>query len=294
MFSYVYNKMIKNNRNELVLYDIVRKIMSAAYYVIFKIIKNDLRLIGAKKFKKQFKNSDTMFAMASGASICEYSKSDFKLISKYDSIGVNFFLLHDFEPSFYIMESHKPNIGLFDLLHKKQNKVSAIPYLYKGYGGPYSLSRAISNILCIPRTEKFFLILKDAYMKGKWESAPGHLIDKAIDINRSDFFYNYIATILFVVFMSYKVGYKNVVLCGFDMDDKYFYCSDEKYKSEANKFNLCEERAKNKIANDPWRKNNILSVLIFMNEKFKSNRGGGVYVYSKKMSLSKYLPIYRN
>jgi len=41
MFSYVYNKMIKNNRNELVLYDIVRKIMSAAYYVIFKIIKND-------------------------------------------------------------------------------------------------------------------------------------------------------------------------------------------------------------------------------------------------------------
>ena len=77
--------MISNNNNKLKLYDIVRKTMSVAYYVIIKIIKSDLCLVGAKKFKKQFKNSNTMFAMASGASINEYSKSDFELISKYTS-----------------------------------------------------------------------------------------------------------------------------------------------------------------------------------------------------------------
>jgi hypothetical protein len=276
----------------MLFHDITHKILSYLYFIIVKYIRSDLRFVGSKIFTNKYKNSNTVFAMGTGMSINEYSERDFEQISMYDSIGVNFFLFHHFKPSFYFMEIHKTSIGLFDTLNKKQDRVSTIPYFYRGYSSPKSLLNMISNIRSIPKTQKYFLILKDAWIKGDWDSVPRHLIDKILDPKKTDFFYNYIGTILFLIFFSYKVGYKKIVLCGFDMDHNYFYCTDEKYKPEANALNLCNESAFNKISADPMKRKTVLDILIFMNEKFKKARNGGVYVYSKNMSLSKFLPVY--
>ena len=273
-------------------HDITHKILSYLYFIIVKSIRPNLHFVGSKLFTSNYKNSNTVFVMGTGMSINEYSETDFELISKHDSIGVNFFIFHHFKPSFYFMETHKTSIGLFDTLHKKQDKVSTIPYFYRGYSSPKSLLNMISNIKSIPKTQKYFLILKDAWIKGDWDSIPVHLIDKILDPKKTDFFYNYISTILFSIFFSYKVGYQKIVLCGFDMDHNYFYCTDEKYKPEANALNLCIESAFNKIATDPKKRNTVIDILIFMHEKFRADRNGGVYVYSEKMSLSKYLPVY--
>ena len=48
--------------------------------------------------------SDTVFILATGSSINGYPDSHWKTIEAHDSIGLNFFLLHDHVPTYYVME----------------------------------------------------------------------------------------------------------------------------------------------------------------------------------------------
>lgn len=274
--------------------DNLRKLLSISYFILIKIINRNAKYVGCDWLKNSYKSSDTLFGLASGSSINKYTDHDFTYIKSHDSIAVSFFLLHEFVPTFYLTETHSTDVGWFRLLCYKQKYISKVPVIYKGYNSPKNLTNIIKNSLAMPVTTKNYFIMKDSALRGEFKEIPEKSIRSALDINKSDYFYNYIASIIYIVFMAYKMGYKKVVLCGFDMDDKYFYCSNEKYKSEANALKLCEEWAINKIAKDPWRKKTIIDVLIFMNEKFKLDRDGGVYVYTKKMSLSKYLPVYKN
>jgi len=275
------------------IYDNLRKLFSIFYFVLIKITNSNAKFVGCDWLMKGYKNSDTLFGLASGSSINNYTDCDFIHIQSHDSIAVSFFLIHEFVPTFYLTETHPTEVGWFGLLRYKNKYISQVPVIYKGYNSPKNLTNIIKNSLAMPKTSKNFFIMKDSALRGEFDDIPNEFLYRALDGSKSDYFYNYIASIIYIVFMSYKMGYKNVVLCGFDMDDKYFYCTNEKYKSEANALKLCEEQAINKIAKDPWRKKNIIEVLIFMNEKFKLDRNGGVYVYSEKMSLSEYLPVYK-
>ena len=134
--------------------------------------------------------------------------------------------------------------------------------------------------------------MKDAYQYKSIDSVTDSMSNKVLNLKYSDFFYNRIGSILYTVYMSYKMGYKSVILCGFDMSSKYFYCTNMKYSIHAVKYGLCEVNKVNKIHNDDKRKDEIIKTLIFMNNKFKVERGGGVFVYTKDGLLSEYLPVF--
>jgi len=117
--------------------------------------------------------------------------------------------------------------------------------------------------------------------------------DNILKNSHSDFLYNNTGSILYTVFMSFKMGYKSVILCGFDMSDQYFYCkANSKIYQIAEQCGLCLAKHANKIHNDKDKIENIISVLIDMNNKFKIERGGGVFVYTKDGLLSEHLPIF--
>ena len=50
------------------------------------------------------KGSDTLYVLGSGASVGRLTRADFDAIAAADSIGLNFWLLHDFVPDFYQFE----------------------------------------------------------------------------------------------------------------------------------------------------------------------------------------------
>ena len=50
---------------------------------------------------KQFKTSNRVYILASGPSVLDITKEQWKEISKYDTIGFNHWYVHDFEPTFY-------------------------------------------------------------------------------------------------------------------------------------------------------------------------------------------------
>ena len=84
------------------------------YYLLYKIISQykKIRLnkfqLNGKRFDtsviKRYKTSDTLFILGSGPSICELNSKHFKIISDHDSIGFGFWCIHDFAPTYYMME----------------------------------------------------------------------------------------------------------------------------------------------------------------------------------------------
>jgi hypothetical protein len=269
--------------------DLSKKILSVIYFIIIKLIKNNAKLYGAKRLAKDFKSSENMFILATGDSINNYCKKDFETIKKSDSIGINFFILHNFIPKLYLIEPHENECGYFSELDQKKFKEASI--MYKGYASPRKLFKVILNIIKVPSSIKNFLVMKDAYQNENFNFIPPLLREKMLNVESSDYFYNRIASIIYVVYMSYKMGYKSVVLCGFDMSDKYFYCENNKNLKQANKYNLCNPENSHRL-NKTDRKKEIIEILVFMNNRFKTERGGGVFMYSRDGILSEYLPLY--
>ena len=273
------------------LYDYLKKSLSIFLFGLIKFIKPTSKYVGARKLKKYFKRSEMMFVLATGKSINSYSFKDFKRIGKADSVGINFFILHDFIPTFYLIEPHPNNLNYFSIL--SQSKFSNASVLYKGYGSLTKLSNIVRNVNSVPGNLKNFMVAKDAYQKGVWSSVPIWLRDNILKHSHSDFLYNNTGSILYAVFMSYKMGYKSVILCGFDMSDQYFYCdANSKLNQIAKQCGLCLATSANTIHNDEDRVEIIISVLTDMNNKFKMERGGGVFMYSNDGVLSEHLPIF--
>lgn len=279
--------------NHLIIFshDLYKKIVSIGFFLIIKIFLPHAKYTGAKALKNKFKTSDSMFALATGSSIEDYSDSDFSLIKSSNSIGINFFILNKFEPTLYLIETHPNSLGYFNFLEKKLK--NPVPIMYKGYSSHKKISLVVKNIKAVSKKIEQFLVIKDGYIRNKWASLPGWKKNNVLDISSSDFLYNDTASILYVVFMSYKMGYKNVILCGFDMSDKYFYCNPnhESYEYAVN-HGHCTLDSVNTIHDNEDRKKNIINILIDMDNKFSKERGGGVFVYTSDGILSRHLRLY--
>jgi hypothetical protein len=274
------------------IYDSIRRFISYCIFLWMKLFRMDLKLVGVKHLNKTFKTSDTLFALAPGGSINDYTNNDFKEIREHDSIGINHFILHEYIPTYYVTEPQDIDLGYFDALRAKGEIISEIPILFKGYGSHRKCFLNIANILRVPKYLKHFYAVKDSYIQGKWDMSSPTKIERILSSSKSDYFYNITASLIYVSIFAYKMGYRSVVLCGFDMTDTYFFCNDRKNEAFAKKYHLCEESQSNKLSKEAWRKKYVIGILNDINKKLVSHRNGGIFVYSDQMSLSEMFPTY--
>ena len=82
--------------------------------------------------------------------------------------------------------------------------------------------------------ERFYL-MKDAYHSANKIGLEESGVYSDVRRAKDDYFYNDIASLLYVLNLGYICGYKEVVLCGFDMSKDYFY-SDTRYKDVVSKY----------------------------------------------------------
>jgi hypothetical protein len=77
------------------------------------------------------KNSDTLCILATGPSINDLSDEDFKFIDKHDSIGLNLFIAHHYQPTYHQIEfwPQYKNTFLANYKQKYSNKIKEPPYL---------------------------------------------------------------------------------------------------------------------------------------------------------------------
>ena len=143
----------------------LRIFLGILFLFISKILIRSTIFCGVKYFTKNLKNSDKLFILAPGSSINGLNKKDFQEISRYDSIGLNYFIFHEFTPTGYLIETHDTYQGYFDYVACNNIKLSKVPILYKGYNSPIKIIEFVKNLYFIRKANlKQFYLMKDAYL----------------------------------------------------------------------------------------------------------------------------------
>lgn len=177
------------------------------------------------------KGSDTLFVLGSGASVGRLSEADFGQIAAADSIGLNFWLLHDFVPDFYQFEvaPEPERRDRFNaVLTRKAEAYAKVLFLYK------DLETRRQDLSAIPRAiaanlrvvNKVHLPLRDMAMMRAvltWWHRLSLMERTGLPLFGR-------ASLSLAVSFGILAGYARIVLVGVDLNDyRYFWDDDPRH-----------------------------------------------------------------
>ncbi len=246
------------------------------------------------------KKSDTLFILGCGASICDYGEHEWNQIRKGDSVGVNFWAIHDFVPDFYSIEvsctEDSPRMqSLFELFKLKKREYSNVKFYIK------DVWRTTDAILNMPKDLWSCMYLGEDYeIPGETKESFSKSISKLAS-NKYNFekdrllLYKKRATISLWVYFAYAMGYKNVVLCGVDLNNTaYFYEENFSYYQNKGIPVPCsgQDGTIHKTMDRKHGEVTIDWVLTEMDKYLLQPSGVHLFVGSKKSALYPKIPYY--
>jgi hypothetical protein len=104
--------------------------------------RHGVKTIDNLNFQK-YKKSDTMFILGSGSSVNKFTNKHWDIISDNDSLGLNFWIAHDFIPTFYCYEEPADILDrrriFYDIMDHKKKSLINTPIVIKDLI-PYKVS----------------------------------------------------------------------------------------------------------------------------------------------------------
>jgi hypothetical protein len=185
----------------------------------------------------KYRSSDTVFVFGTGASINEYPQSWWDVVRSHDSIGMNFFLLHEHVPTFQVMEDvHGIRARLLRTRYLDTGDYRGVPLIVKTQITNLSSKRVgerVDELSELPDEIKPHVYLSvDLLAAGKtvedmetsyrlmdrlgfWRPKPRFLL---LSKRRG--------SVSYVINLAVRAGYRRIVLCGVDLNHtEYFYDS---------------------------------------------------------------------
>lgn len=189
-----------------------------------------------QKFTR-YKTSDTIFILGSGPSINNISEDQWNHIRQENSVGFNYWFIHDFVPDFYMFQM-PPEIPLHEMtlnmLDSVRESYRDIPFIFRG-----DANAEVTFDTKDPRFET--LTNGDLYVLDEY---PIHR-KVQVDINLILEYFELMgmlefdripriipklrSSVILLMVLAYQMGYKKIVLCGVDMNEgfEHFYDAPE-------------------------------------------------------------------
>jgi len=234
------------------------------------------------KISRYVPKSKKIFIFGTGKSILELNQNHFQHIKQFDSIGLNFFVLHNFIPTIYMFEYISGEDRFQYWASEVEKKLSKHPTTL------YVTSELTLKFLKKPQYK---------YMQ-RWIKT--HLSDKLL---YHKLFYTIVRTkqsLPYLIFLNntfinnglihikgslstaidfaIKKKFETIVLCGIDLDDRgHFFPSDDEGKMHA--------------TNLPSKTIKIEEYLKYIFNKYSNKIN--FFISSKHSTLAKYLPLYQ-
>lgn len=178
------------------------------------------------------KHSDTLFVLGSGSSVLTFSEDDWRTIASNDSLGFNYWMLHPFVPSSYLLEMTTADA---DDLNRIARNVEArhdyrgTPIYVKDIGRCADAGEAIRHLAPLSSTLGPLRPIWDAELAEGgsdmfcrtlvWLNRLGGFSGRgpwAVPRNR--------ATVFLAVNLAVRAGYRTIVLGGVDLNNTdYFF-----------------------------------------------------------------------
>jgi len=210
---------------------IVRKELQSGLRSRYFAIRHGVKIFSDRRLLEH-KKSDTLFVLGSGGSINMLTKDEWKEIGRCDSVGLNFWVLHDFVPTYYCFEEARDGDRrdiFYKTLASRVEEFRNTPFIAKDLQDaaisfdkiPYQLRDNIYlsvdfTVQIGGRDDLLQSYLKTLGRLGRLKHGRGlHCL------------YGITASISYLLFFALHAGYSRVVLCGVDLSDsKYFYEED--------------------------------------------------------------------
>lgn len=267
--------------------------------VLKQKLKPEIRNI---KTELQIKNnnSDTVFILGSGASINQLTPKQWDIIKKNDSIGFNFWPIHDFVPKYFVFELPRQEDRkefFFEILKNKKDQYKNVEIIIKDYAQKYQTQEdfkklgelfeqiyALDDINLLPpkksllnQTIKYTQIYLRLFNKK----------DRVLKVPKLR------ATLSYVIYLSYLLGYKNIVLTGIDLVNTNYFYEDPMYLEKSFRIPSSGQNKMIHKTNDPEEGEVIISKIIEVlnNEIFKKS-DVNLYIANKQSALYPTLSYY--
>ena len=264
-----------------------------------------IKLLDFKKLNQlnllSYKKSDTLFVLGSGASINTLTEQQWQEIKKSDSIGFNFWCIHDFVPNMYVFETPRDKqtaLNLFQNFEKKKKHYQNVPSILKDIRTTnlenfFSISNELAKQIyiafdiemSIERGKHFEKILRICNYLSKFLFKKG----------KARLLFKRRASLSLITHLGYLMGYKKIVLCGVDLNNsKYFYEEKRAYYENKgiNVPNSGQTGGVHSTIDPEHNEITIDQVLLAVNEVLLRPNGTELYVALNSSALHPRLPSY--
>jgi hypothetical protein len=254
-------------------------------------------------------SSNTLFILGSGSSINDIPEKKWEKIRKNDSIGLNRWPVHSHKPTLLVFElPWANNIGYtkeyLNLLRNTKNRYKSVPKIMKGVS--FSSLKHVRFKLVPDFLFGNLLLASDTGFGSivDWNSRPETNRELLSYLFSNGFFktgylgtqYKKRGSISFTLHLAKALGYKNIVLCGVDMDDRgYFFTADDKYDNKSipmhDKSNL-QQGSIHKTVDPEYGQITLDKVILDMNNIVLKKSNVKLFVENESSLLYPSLPIY--
>jgi hypothetical protein len=215
------------------------------------------------------KNSDTLFILGSGPSINQITNAQWEHIKLHDSIGFNYWLAHEFVPSFFLLQFTKTD-GMLNLLRHRSAAYSKVPLLVRG-------DEFANGKILLGEDPKFDFLkahelhyLREYPLASRCSVEMQKLFDHVEILGMlkhgkiGPLVPKWRSTLGLLMSWGYQMGYKRLVLCGVDMLNNDHFWNSKDYEEKVAQFNLPSVAPKKK-------KLKAYSVMSLMDEGISPN-----------------------
>jgi len=239
------------------------------------------------------KSSDNLFILGSGASINDYGKEEWEKIKNGDSFGFNFWMIHDFVPTYYMFEPmKKPNREkkFIQLLNLKKGQYKNTPFILKDLETrefPFDkVPERLKNNFYVPYKFKISGNSKKSLNKSIIYIKKLNLLNESIQLFRK-------GSLSQAIYFGYQFNYKNIVLCGVDLNSTDYFYESQHFKMKDLPIPKTGQTGKVHKTFDKQKYNiTIDDVIKCMQDTLLSDRN--LYIGSKKSALHPELDYYFN
>lgn len=242
---------------------------------------------------KRRKRSDTLFILGSGGSINELSDETWKEIKSSDSLGFNFWLLHDHIPDFFMMEppEYKENQDIMlEWVDKRKFQFveNDTAVLLKDFeSGRMSLGEFPEELKANSQT-----LYKDSLYGNSIESKRRSLrYVRSLGLDRRNLLYFSRGSLFSTIYFGWKLGYRRIVLAGIDLyNSGYFYDSDV-YKNKQRPVSELKGDVHDTV-NKSISNVAMDDLVIMLNEELLKPDGCELYVLNASSLLYPRIPLH--
>lgn len=248
------------------------------------------------------KSSDTLFVLGSGSSINEITSAQWEHISAHDTFGFNFWGIHEFVPTFYMLEcSFNPEYV--------QLMIDMMNYRAEGFRGtPVMVRRVINEKIeptkrfwdATPDVEKWHIMcpafpIRDAdsvegYRKGFRSLVRSGVFDLGLTMS---LFWHVRGSLSSILAMAIALEYKRVILCGIDLTNPAYFFDSLEYQGRVPRPPVVkQDSAVHNSVNTDRGTVTISDVIEVFNDEVLGKRRIELFVQSSSSQLASFLPVY--